>query len=117
MRGLDFPGKIRMEHFITKDPRGFIVSCSEDCWKDHLITHPEIEGYENEAIKAIENPRHGYIFRSKHSLDRDIYYRKIPGRLVEIEVIVQFDAKNIGTVKSVHFILNRQKGELPIWPR
>jgi len=110
-----------MVYFSTKDPRGFIISCSVECWNNHLNSHPEIEGYENEAKKAIEDPSYGCIFLSKHKPsnhdpDRYIYYRKIKGRAAEIRVVVQFDDNNVGTVHSVCFASNRPKGELLIWP-
>lgn len=105
-----------MELFSTKDSRGFIVSCSVECWNNHLITHPEIKGYEKDALRAIQDPAHGFIFCSNHMPDRVIYYRKIRGRAAEIKVVVEFDDKNIGTVKSVCFVSNRPKGELRIWP-
>jgi hypothetical protein len=105
-----------MELFSIKDPRGFIITCTKECWNNHLDKHPEINGLENQAKKAIEEPLLGIIYRSNHSIDRDIYYQRVPGRPVEIKVVVQFDSSHAGSVKSIYVVLNRQKGEMPVWP-
>ena len=111
-----------MELFTTKDPRGFIVTCTRECWNTHLYTHPEIEGRESEAKKAIESPKHGCIYLSNHHLqgqppDRHVFYRSVAGRKAELRIVVQFDGENKGIVRSIGFVSRRPEKEYLIWPK
>jgi hypothetical protein len=103
--------------FEAKDPRGFVVECTDSCWNQHINRHPDIKGFEHEAQRAIEEPTLGYIFQSNSMQNRHIYYKKIAGRRAEIKIVVEFNGSNSGIVKSVCFVSNRPKGEVIIWPK
>ena len=106
-----------MAYIKAIDPRGFQIECDKKQWENHILTrHPELNGLENDIIKAIEEPTHGIIYESHLSKSRQVYYGKSPYHRAEMMVIVEIKESGYGKVISARLNSNRPSGEKIIWP-
>lgn len=103
--------------FVTTDPRGFSIVCSEESWHDHvLIHHPDMEGWEDDVKAAIESPEFGFIYRAAKFEDRNVYYKRIKGKRLYLKVVVRLTGDQQGRVVTAYPVAAASKGELLIWP-
>ncbi|MBZ0283490.1 MAG: hypothetical protein K8L97_22330 [Anaerolineae bacterium] len=101
--------------FEVTDPRGWLVICTEDCFKNHIVTHHSImEDCEEEVKQAIEAPVIGIIYCDAHNVNRNIYYRKRKSGY--LKVVVQFDENGLGEVITAFPVSYPKSGEKIIWP-
>lgn len=101
--------------FEATDPRGRIVICSREYWESHiLLQRPFMEGWENEAKKAIEKPSLG-IYADAHIANREVYYLKRKSGVDLLKVVVDF-TEETGIVVTAHPRNTPKPGEKMIWP-
>lgn len=112
---------VHKEVFIeVKDPRGHEVICTLEWWESHILDHhPDMEGWEDEVIEAIQKPEYGIIYRAAHYPNRCVYYkvinkREIGGLYIKV-IVVETESKPFKVV-TAHFVSNKQPGEVMIWP-
>jgi len=101
--------------FEAVDPRGWQVTCTEDCWQRHvLVRRPWMLGWEPRVKKAIEKPRYG-IYRSSKHPERQIYYLRLD-RHRHLRVVVRFPKEGPGEVVTAYTTDYLTPGEVLIWP-
>jgi hypothetical protein len=104
-------------HFKVTDPRGRIVTCTDEIWNWHICNRPaDMEGSEEAVKVAIQKPQHGLIYRDVDEANRDIFYHLPSGKKHYIKVIVKYDARLRGQVISAFRTSAPRSGELIIWP-
>lgn len=106
------------DHYVVKDPRGYIVSLSKSRYENHIVSesgHTDVPV--GDIIKAVEEPV--VIFESSQTSKRDVYFGKCssvhPTLYVKVPVQVN-QAKQSGEVvtaflsKKVSGGINETKG-------
>lgn len=104
------------DKFEAVDPLGRTVICTEDTWRWHVVDfHKEMEGDESLVIQTIEQPTLG-VFRDADFENRDVYYRKPPGKAYYIKVVVEFNEPQSGTLITAFRADTPKAGEMMVWP-
>src|SRR5260221_5272365 len=103
--------------FEAKDPRGWIIICTEDCWINHILArHPELTGFEEEVKAAIESPS---LFIAQHPdrPTRHLYYARRPKKKWQyLKVVVEVESENSGAIITAFLADSPKQGEKPVWP-
>jgi len=103
--------------FEVVDPRGYKVTCTEDCLNNHIIPHhPNMSGREEEIKLTIENPEFGLIYQDANRPERNIYYKLSKKKDSYLKVVVEFD-KEEGIVITAFPVSYPKSGEKIIWSK
>lgn len=104
--------------FTVKDPRGWTVSCTKECWEKHvLVQHPTMKDRLSDVKKAITVPTLNLIFADKDFADRQLYYGKERDQKFYTKVVVRFPkGSQHGSVITAFQTSNTRKGDPLIWP-
>ncbi|MBA3871586.1 MAG: hypothetical protein H0X30_20765 [Anaerolineae bacterium] len=104
--------------FEVVDPRGYKITCTEDCLNNHIIPHHQImKGREEEIRLTIENPEFGLIYQDANRPERNIYYKLSKKKDSYLKVVVAFDKNDEGTVITAFPVSYPKSGEKIIWSK
>lgn len=105
--------------FEVADPRGYLIHCSQECWRVHILpNHSALEGLEKEVERIIAKPDYGFIYEDRNFSSRHVYYGRDPNRRLYIKVVVEIDIEQAtGEVVTAFHVLAPPAGEVLIWPQ
>ena len=103
--------------FDVQDPRGYKVSCTDECWEFHILDeHPEMDGLEDTVKETIQTPYLGFIYQDRDYPERNIYYSLDSSREYYVKVVVEFSSEDVGEVITSFLTDSPKPGEGMIWP-
>lgn len=104
------------EKFRVVDPRGILVTCSEDRWESHVIVdRPWMDdpSWVRRVCRAIEHPT--FICTDADFVNRETYYQKNTVNRNFVKVVVQCES-GIRNVVTAFVTDGTKKREKHIWP-
>jgi hypothetical protein len=106
--------------FIAKDPRGYEVRLTDECWYNHiLMEHAEMKGRIDDVRRAIETP--DYIYQSKYKRSSHLYFleagRSPSGVAYVLVVVAVRQRAKRGYVQTAFLVEGLSKGGKLLWKK
>ena len=113
-----------MGEISCQDKDNVIISCSSDCWENHVVAeHPEMEGWEAYVKTTIEKPYR--IYQDGRHPDRKAFYNPFilpkPFHTQYLRVVIKYKKRKFGGVRGYVITAfpcqGTRKGDILIWER
>jgi len=106
--------------FTVTDPRGYVVTLTDPCWRDHILAqHPIMAGRKDEVQRTLEAP--DYIYTSKMKRTSHLYFQEIgttPTGTLYVMVVVEMRRRaKRGFVQTAFLVEGLSKGGALLWQR
>ena len=109
--------------FLVKDRDGIAVFLSREVWYEHILSrHPEVDGYKNLILQAIENPDVRQIDPEEKRVR--LCYKNVPEderpfrKALYLRVVIKYlhpeerEGEKTGLISSVYFVDHVKRGKM-----